>query len=205
MNQQQAKLSPWAILAFVLSIGLCPVITIAAIPAGLWALRDAKLTGRRGRRLAIVAIVISAVVTPVVFSAGWWWNEHVRQPLMTGPAATIASGQRGDIRAFLLGMDGGGSESASEAFLMGLTDSLGAIRSTRPAEAPASETQQEQDAAGWWIWVPYDAMFDRGAASIQTRFLISDPERGWVVSFDRLIVELPEGGTITWPMKDATP
>ena len=48
-------------------------------------------------------------------------------------------------------------------------------------------------------------MFDRGAASIQTRFLISDPERGWVVSFDRLIVELPEGGTITWPMKDATP
>ncbi len=203
MTPTQGRFSPWAIFAFVLSIGLCPVVTIAAIPAGLWALRDVKHSGRRGRRLAIVAIVLSAVVTPVVVSAGWWWNVHVRQPLMHGPAGVIAAGQRGDIRAFLAGMDGGGSEAAAERFAGRLTAVLGEIRSTRPANLPDADVEQEQGATGWWIWVPYDAMFDRGAVSMNARFLFSDPARGWVTSFDRLIVEMPDGGRLRWPPEPA--
>ncbi|MDP7028841.1 MAG: hypothetical protein QF733_01310 [Phycisphaerales bacterium] len=199
MSNAPGKLSPWAIFAFVLSIGLCPVVTIAAIPAGLWALRDVRVHGRRGRRLAMVAIAISAVVTPLVVTAGWWWNKHVREPLMAGPAAVIAQGQGGDLRAFLEGTGGGGTESEAEHFLHRLSASFGEIRSTRLADEPEADAQREQDATGWWIWVPYEAMFDRGAASINTRFLISDPQRGWVTSFDRLIVEMPDGGTLHWP------
>ena len=39
MSTTRGKLSPWAVLAIVLSIGLCPFVTAAAILAGLWALR----------------------------------------------------------------------------------------------------------------------------------------------------------------------
>ena len=103
------RLSPWAILAMLLSIGLCPFVTIAAIPAGMMALRDVRLHERRGRRLAIVAIVIGCVVTPVTSYGAWWWNGHVREPLMTGPIDLLAAGQRGDVSAFLDGLAGGGA------------------------------------------------------------------------------------------------
>ena len=46
-------------VAIVLAIGLCPFVTAAAIPAGLLALRDVSRNGRRGRRLAIAAIVLA--------------------------------------------------------------------------------------------------------------------------------------------------
>jgi hypothetical protein len=42
-------------------------------------------------------------------------------------------------------------------------------------------------------------MFERGAAKMHARFLLSDPARGWVTSFDRFDVSLPDGGLLRWP------
>ncbi|MDP7070482.1 MAG: hypothetical protein QF561_03940 [Phycisphaerales bacterium] len=204
MTVGSGKLSPWAILACVLSIGLCPFVTAAAIPAGLWALRDVRVNGRRGRRLALAAIVIGVVVTPLTTLAAWWWDDHVRVPLLAGPAAVLQIGQQGEIQRFIGETGGVGEPQGARAFLVSLTSELGMIRSTRPSEAEMAT--EPPGAAGWWgIWVPYEAMFDQGAATVTARFLLSAPDRGWVTAFDRFEVTLPSGQVLTYPADGQDP
>tara|TARA_B100001971_G_scaffold213072_1_gene245105 strand:+ start:4036 stop:4647 length:612 start_codon:yes stop_codon:yes gene_type:complete len=195
-------LSAWSVVAIVLAIGLCPFVTAAAIPAGLLALRDVSRNGRRGRRLAIAAIVLAAVLTPITTIGALWWNNHVRTPLLEGPAQLIAEGQHGDVAAFLEGTSSSESQEAAAGFLASLTKQLGIIRSTRPVERPEAEASPEGDdtAVGWWMWVRYEAMFEDGAVPMRARFLLSDPERGWVTAFDRFEVTTPEGGSLVWPI-----
>jgi hypothetical protein len=189
------------VVAIVLAIGLCPFVTAAAIPVGLLALRDVAKNGRRGRRLAIVAIVLAAIVTPITTVAAFWWSNTVRTPLLEGPAAVIAAGQRGETTAFLEGTASSESHELAGDFLTSLTTQLGIIRSTRPSPQPEAEASPEGDdtAAGWWIWVRYEAMFEGGAVPMRARFLLSDPERGWVTAFDRFDIMPPQGGRLVWP------
>jgi hypothetical protein len=197
------RLSPWAILAMLLSIGLCPFVTIAAIPAGMMALRDVRLHERRGRRLAIVAIVIGCVVTPVTSYGAWWWNGHVREPLMAGPIDLLAAGQRGDVSVFLDGLAGGDTQAqrkAAAAFLTRLTAVVGVVESMQPADmVDADQDPEPESGEGWTVRVPYDAMFQHGAARITARFLLSTPTRGWVTRFDMINIELPHQEQLTWP------
>ncbi len=206
-----AKVSAWSIVSLVLAIGFCPLVTIAAIPAGLMALRDVRVHGRRGRRLAIVAMVLAGVVTPLTSVAMWWWDGHVRQPLVQGPLEPLQAGQHGDAGAFLAGL-GHASTAAdrrsANVFLKDLNQSLGIIQSMRVADAvdPASTPAAEDEAGvGWFIWVPYDAMFQNGAARLHARFLLSTPTQGWVTHFDVISVEVNADHTLTWPPNHEVP
>ena len=201
------RLSAWSVVAMVLSIGMCPFVTAAAIPAGLWALRDIRKHDRRGRRLAIVAIVLAVIVTPITTAGALWWSSHVRIPLREGPASTIAMGQRGDLEAFVEATSWSGSPDQARRFLTRLTSQLGIMRSTRPSEQPGAAESPEGDdtAAGWWKWISYDAMFEGGAVTMRARFLLSDPEHGWVTAFDRFEIDLPDGAHLHWPLRDACP
>jgi len=190
------KLSPWALLAMLLSIGLCPVVTVAAIPAGLWALRDIARTGRRGRRLAWAAIVLGLIVTPVTSVGAWWWNTHVRVPLVEGPASIIAAGQRGDMAAFMQQTGAEGRQSEAEAFLRRLTSACGPIRSTRAVEG---DPGQPSMGGAWAVRVPYEAMFEHTAAPMTATFVLSDPSRGWVTQFEKFVITLPGGDSLVWP------
>ncbi len=198
MTQHSKKLSAWAILAGVLSIGLCPFVTVAAIPAGLLALRDVRVNGRQGRRLAWAAIVIAIVVTPTTTLGMWWWNAHVRIPLKAGPAAVLKAGQEGEIQRFLRETGGEGNAKEATAFFVSLTSDLGMIRSTRLSKAEMA-TEPDDTVESWEIWVPYEAMFDQGAATVTARFLVNAPDRGWVTAFDRFKVTLPSGQVLTYP------
>ncbi|MCH2141712.1 MAG: hypothetical protein MK077_01775 [Phycisphaerales bacterium] len=201
-----ARLSGWSIVSIVLAIGLCPVVTIVAIPAGLLALRDVRLHGRRGRRLAIVAMVLACLMTPVTSLAMWWWDSHVRQPLMQGPLEPLQAGQHGDIDAFLAGLgyaaDADHRRTAGE-FLNQLTRSMGGVQSMRIAEATDSDGQNaanpEVSSDAWEVWVPYDAMFQNGAARLHARFLLSTPTQGWVTHFNALTVERTAEDSLIWP------
>lgn len=201
MSAGRGRLSGWSVVAAVLSIGLCPFVTAAAIPVGLLALRDVSRNGRRGRRLAIVAIVLAVVVTPITTLGAFWWSNHVRGPLLDGPASVIAAGQRGEIAAFLEGMASDASQASAASFLTDLTSQLGIIQSTRPADQPQDEPSPKGDdtGAGWWIWVRYEAMFEGGGVPMRARFLLSDPQRGWVTAFDRFEVTPPGGQRLDWP------
>jgi hypothetical protein len=106
------------------------------------------------------------------------------------------------VAAFLEGTSSSESQEAAAGFLASLTKQLGIIRSTRPVERPEAEASPEGDdtAVGWWMWVRYEAMFEDGAVPMRARFLLSDPERGWVTAFDRFEVTTPEGGSLVWPI-----
>ena len=222
MSTVRGKLSPWAVVAIVLSIGLCPFVTAAAILAGLWALRDVSVNGRSGRRLAWAAIVIGSIVTPLSGTAMWWWTVNVRGPLLVGPVALIQEGQSGDVAALVAAGGGAGTEADAATFLKSLTSRFGMIQLMRPAEASDEQLPQDQPVgqtaasglgpggdvpaapadSGWWIWVPYDVMFERGAATLHARFLLSEPSRGWVTTFDRLEFDMPDGRLLQWPPTD---
>lgn len=201
------RLSVWAVVAMVLAIGMCPFVTVAAIPVGLWALRDVSRNGRYGRRLAIVAIVLAVVVTPITTFGVVWWTSHVRNPLLSGPAVVIANGQRGDVAGFIAATGGEASEEDARAFLKSLTTQLGILRSTRQSELPSDDASPgvNDGAAGWWIWVPYEALFEQRAVSMRARFLMSDPKRGWVTAFDRFEFDLEDDATLKWPPEDSVP
>ena len=195
MNTASTRLSPWSVLAFVLSLGLCPLVTVVALPVGLWALRDCA-RGRRGKRLAWAALLIALVVTPLTTAAGWWWDRHVREPLMDGPALVIRQGQMGDVSGFLAAV-GGGDQHAAQQFLTHLTRALGLIRSTRPSDEPAP-SESDPQAVGWAIRVRYEAMFDNGAALIEGRFRLTGVD-GWATRFDAFMVDMPDGTILEWP------
>lgn len=203
MTGSQRRLSVWSVLSAVLAIGLCPVVTILAIPAGIMALRETGPHRKAGRRLAIIAITLACVVTPLTTWASVWWNANVREPLLEGPVLAIQAGQAGDVSAFLAGMsdDAVDPPESARVFLHALTGSLGVLRSMRPAqEVQGDETAEasRRGAGSWTIWVPYEAMFDQGAAMVQARFVVGD-DRGWITSFDALEITLDDGTVLTWP------
>ena len=207
MPPPRKQLSAWAVLSMVLAVGMCPFVTAAAIPAGLWALRDVSRNGRYGRRLAIVALVVAVIVTPITTFGAFWWNNRVRVPLQSGPAQMIADGQRGDMTGFMAATPGEATTEQAQAFLKKLTQKWGILRSTRLREVPVDDAVMEGDdgAAGWWIWVPYEAMFEQAAVPMRARFLVSDPTRGWVTAFDRFEFYLKDRATMEWPPKDSAP
>jgi hypothetical protein len=201
------RLSAWSVVAMVLAIGMCPFVTAAAIPAGLWALRDISRNGRYGRRLAIVAIVLAVIVTPITTFGAIWWTSSVRNPMMSGPAQIIAAGQRGDVAGFLVATGGEASEVPARAFLKALTQKWGILRSTRQSTSPSADASPDgsEGVAGWWFWIPYEAMFEQAAVPMRARFLMSIPKRGWVMAFDRFEFDVKDGATMHWPPKDSTP
>ena len=117
---------------------------------------------------------------------------------------------------------GAGTEADAATFLKSLTSRFGMIQLMRPAETSDEQLPQDQPVgqtaasglgpggdvpaapadSGWWIWVPYDVMFERGAATLHARFLLSEPSRGWVTTFDRLEFDMPDGRLLQWPPTD---
>lgn len=205
MPPPRKRLSAWAVLSMVLAVGMCPFVTAAAIPVGLWALRDVSRNGRYGRRLAIVALVVAVIVTPITTFGALWWNKRVRVPLQSGPAQVIADGQRGDMTGFLAAATGEATTEQAQAFLKELTQKWGILQSTRLLEVPADDEPVYDGATGWWIWVPYEAMFDQAAVPMRARFLVSDPTRGWVTAFDRFEFDRKDRAIMQWPPKDIAP
>ena len=74
--------------------GLCPAVTMLGVVFGLLAIRDVKLHARRGLRVAVVAIVLGLIVTPLTTLGLMWWNTTVREPMLHGRGRTESSSGR---------------------------------------------------------------------------------------------------------------
>lgn len=192
-------INAWSILALVLSIGVCPVVTAAGFVLGLVALRQNRRHPRmRGRRGAIAAIVISGVMTPATTWGVWWWIAHVRTPLMEGPIVAIELGQRGDVQAFRDGFLSPGDEMAAVTFLQTVTTRWGDIVGS--AQDPSRDGSDPRE--GCPCRVPYLFTFENGEVAGEAEFVILDGEGGdrhlacrfaWVRFIDE------EHGTLQWP------
>ena len=198
MNQQRAlPWSPWALVGLACSVGLCPVVTMLGVVFGVFALRDIQRGRRRGRGVAITAIVIGLLFTPTTSLALFWWNAKVRAPLLWGPLEAIKAGQAGNIELFRDGFtEGTGSGSEANRFLQDMGDRYGTLTSiTQDQEREASWAPE-----GWAISVPYILEFTRESVPGTAQFVILDPrdgQRGFVFRFSW--IQIGESTPLIYP------
>ncbi|MEE2908583.1 MAG: DUF4190 domain-containing protein [Planctomycetota bacterium] len=198
MSRAQAPpWSPWALIGLACSVGLCPVVTMLGVLFGVLALRDIRTGKRRGRGVAITAIVIGIVVTPVTTFGLLWWNHMVREPMLHGPLEAIQAGQAGDVEAFrqaFLEPSASGVEAAQ--FLGALTDRFGSLVSiTQDPERDAA-----WDPSGWSISVPYFLQFNRDSVPGTARYVILDREGGRPIPVFRFAwVRIGQTPPLTFP------
>ena len=95
------RMNPWAIVAALCAVGLCPLFSIASIFAGFRALVEIKAReDTRGARLAWASMLLGGVVTGLWVGGMVWWNMHVRSMIHRGPISAMIAGQNGDILEF---------------------------------------------------------------------------------------------------------
>ena len=182
----RGRWSPWTLLSLALSVGLCPLITVCAIPVALIGLRDVRTSGRRGRRVAITALWIACILTPVTTVFAIWWDANVRMKLIDGPIEALRAGQHGDVVAFMDGLGGpqpGADTDTAVAFLDAVTSRWGAVVSMRQSES-ASEVKAPE---GAW-WVGYDVMFEHGATPGRAFYVLQAPGGQFVLGFEALVL-----------------
>jgi len=99
-SQRPSGVSAWSVLSMLLGLGVCPFVTIFAIPLGMLGLREVRRTRKLGRTAAWIGIGLGVLTTPLTTWGMLWWNDAVRIPMLQGPYAAIVAGQRGDLQAF---------------------------------------------------------------------------------------------------------
>jgi hypothetical protein len=189
----------WSILALVFSIGMCPLVTAVGFLLGLVAIRQGRRhPGLKGRRVAIIALVISGLMTPVTTWGVWWWVTNVRTPLMRGPIVAIELGQQGDVAGFRDRFLNPGDEVEAAAFLSAVTNRWGELVSS--SQDPSRDGSDPRD--GCPCRVPYLFTFTGGEVAAEAEFVILDGEDEdrrlecrfvWVRFIDE------DRGTLLWP------
>lgn len=179
MNQtaapQRRPLSTWAILSVVASLGICPLVTVLAIPLGLLGLRDVRSRGRSGRRVAWIGIIIAVVITPLTTWFMIWWNGEVRVPLMNGPVAPIKAGMAGDMAGFRDGFApsvvAATPDEDAGRFLASLRQRWGELETIRQDDTRTPVYAPD----GWSVRVPYVFEFQQEAVPGEARFVMVEP------------------------------
>jgi hypothetical protein len=161
--------SPWSLVALACSVGLCPVVTMLGVVFGIFAVRDIKLHSRRGLRVAIVAIVIGLVVTPLTTFGLFWWNASVREPMKHGPVIGLQAAQDGDIPALLAQFEEG-IASAKEAsdFIRQMSDRFGTLESVEQDKEREAKWHPDH----WSISVPYILTFSRDSIRGEAHYVV---------------------------------
>jgi len=199
---RRTGISPWAILSLLFSFGVCPFVTILALPLGVLGLRDVRRNGKRGRRAAWLGIIISLLVTPLTGWAMAWYNTSVRQPMLHGPRDGIMAGMQGDASAFnaaFLPSDEGTPEEVAEfaALLRSRWGMLQAVEIDTSRVSPANSLFEP-------IRVPYVFRFEADSVAGEAEFIVferTDSGTRLVGRFAWVILGTGQGDVspVSWP------
>jgi hypothetical protein len=202
LQRRQPGFSGWALAALLCSTVLfCPLATMLGVLLGVRSLYHVRaVPGRRGRGVAMAAIVIGLVATVGWITFGLWWNRNARQLMHDGPSTFIAIGQAGDVEGFRDGfVDGGGTPEAATGFLQALTAEHGLIRSARQGDAQGADGPVLVDGR---LTIRYVFLFDEGEAAGRAEFVVF--EEGLMdleLRFGWVEVEGP-GGRLRYPERE---
>jgi len=203
---RRTGLSPWAILSVLFSFGVCPFVTILALPLGVLGLRDVRRNGKRGRRAAWLGIIISLIVTPLTGWAMAWYNATVRQPMLHGPRDAIIDALQGDPTGFNSSFlpEDAGTPGQIEAFVGELNSRWGMLESVEvdPARVSPANSLFEP------IRVPYIFLFDTGPVPGEAELIVferTDAGTRLVARFAWVIVGTAESDAppVSWPTSAA--
>lgn len=168
-NDKAGTWSPWSLIALACSVGLCPAVTMLGVVFGIVAIRDVKTRSRRGFRVAIAAIIIGLVVTPLTTIGLVWWNSVVREPMLTGPLKGLQAAQDGDVTVLLDEFEAG-IATAKEAsdFVRRMTNRYGTLKSIH--QDPEREAVWSSD--NWAISVPYVLTFSGATVKGEGHYIV---------------------------------
>ena len=177
------RTSGWAIAALICSLALfCPPLTILSPLLAVKALHHIKTTpGRKGRGLAILALVLGGLTTLGWGWGAWWWNGNIRQPMIRGPVEAFRAGWSGDLEGFKSGFFGDGAISSDEEagrFLSELDARYGRLL------AMSQRKQQDADLKGYQMQgyrITYLMTFEMGPINAEGRFVIKSPDHFWLI------------------------
>lgn len=198
---QRPGISGVSVLAMLMSFGLCPLVTILAIPMGLLGLRDVRRTGRLGRTASWIAIVVGCVVTPLTTWGMLWWNDVVRTPMLEGPQAAIIAGQRGDMETFQQGFDVPADVPPDSAgrFLNGLRTRWGLLLDITQDSSRRAVYSDD----GWAVRIPYRFRFEEGTVPGEAEFILvrrTDTTSELIHRFAWVLVGSGQGeAPLVWP------
>ncbi len=202
------KMSGLAIASLLCSTAIfCPPLTVIGPLLGVRVLvlirRD---RARRGRALAVSAIVIGVLLT-----AGWsyglfWWDHHARQPMLTGPQAALQAGFRGDADAFRSQFHGRGA-TAGDAEIAALVGELGRRYGAFIDASIESDGQVDGsafDRSG--VGLPYILRFESATVRSTAVFNVwVQDQPGLVLKFASFVVVDPDRGDLIYPQLAPAP
>ena len=203
MKNNSATLNPWAFVAIVCSIGMCPFFTIAGVLLGVRAIVDIKARpGTRGIRLAWVAIFIGSLVTGLWGGGMLWWNINVRGQMQHGPVNAILYGESNE-SAFVPYFIDGKQEEAIE-FLAEMNKRYGNLVSGKQIES----TQVEGEELAFYLMplqaiLKYELHFtDVPTVLLTAKFVLFDKQnetRQFTNKFEWICIHDKERGDLIYP------
>lgn len=199
-----AERSKLSIAALVCSlIFCCPLTTLLGPILGLIAL--AKMGAKKGRGMAIAAILIGAVLT-----GGWgflfyFWGQAIAV-VMAGPTDALQAGFNGDIAAFKAQFHGAGaaaSDAEARAFIDELRRRYGAYQSCHFNDQSTPRMKFGQPATPF----PYTITFAQATMDAEAEIVFGDPAsgRGFVMKLGYIVVFDPDQGDLHYPPAAAGP
>lgn len=203
MKNKSATLNPWAFVAIVCSIGMCPFFTIAGVLLGVRAIVDIKArSGTRGIRLAWAAICIGSLVTGLWGGGMLWWNINVRGQMQHGPVDAILYGESNEATFAPYFMVG--NQLEAEEFLEEINKRYGNLVSGKQIES----THVEGEELAFYLMplqaiLKYELQFiDAPAVLLTGKFVLFDKRnemRHFTNKFAWICIHDDELGDLVYP------
>ena len=200
------RTSGWAIAAILCSLAVfCPPLTILSPLLATRALFHIKASpGRKGKGLAILALVLGGVITLGWGWGAWWWNGNIRQPMIRGPVEALRAGFSGDLAGYKSGFFGDGAISSDEEagrFLSELDSRYGRLLSM------SQRKLQDANQLGYQMRgyrITYLMEFETGPINAEGSFVITSADHpGFIGRFAWLAVFDDEQGDLVYPASAA--
>lgn len=194
---ETSRLSIIAVISSI--VFFCPLTTIVGVVLGLWALSTVERTpGRRGRRLALMAIAIGGMFTVLQATTVYQMLANLRMVGST-PASAIQQAERGEFAAFRAMFAEGEAipEDAIRQFLAELQAAHGPIEGSRLPVSTLWSDRPEGDVVSY----QWELYFPAGRVIAEARLRRSQ-QTGPSIVLDELRIPVPGGNVLVFPPKE---
>lgn len=199
-NGETSRLSIIAVISSI--VFFCPLTTIAGLILGLWALATVERTpGRRGRRLALMAIALGGMFTVLQATTMYQMLANLRM-VGSSPAGAIQQAERGEFTAFRAMFVGGESisEETIHQFLTELQTAHGPIEGSRLPVSTLWSERPEGDVVSY----QWELYFPDGRVIAEARLRRSE-QTGPSIVLDELRIPVPGGNVLVFPPAGSRP
>jgi len=199
------RTSGLAIGALICSlIFCCPVTTILGILLGLIAMvtigRDPL---KKGRGLAILAILLGVIFTIGQGGAYWWFQDKFWTPMRDGPAPALQAGFDGDTQAMRDAMylpTTSPSDQQVNDFIDELRSRYGALVDVTLDQQRMNQQGQQPQVGQEQMVLPYLYTFENATLGGEALFVFADRQTGdFVLKPQWFTIEDPDRGDMTFP------